>query len=160
MRVILFPSTLSVEQVQSIMTPLRQVQLCGIIAIGESQYADWKRKAPHVPSWELRNISDLSDQKPETNLHDSHENIVDKLLQDSRIYYLLEEEQSFYKVSNVFNSMKVLDTICWNSLWILAQTKPDKVVIGSTPHCLVSYVFCKTAEQLDIPVFSHRPMAT
>jgi hypothetical protein len=71
------------------------------------------------------------------------------VLGDSRVHYLAM--RTYFDTA--LNSTLVIEKIVFNTIRILRECRPDRLVASSTPHSVEAWVFARCFEELGLPVY-------
>ena len=153
MNFFLFTAHMSPNDLASVMDNIdTDVNLVGMVTTIKSEI--WKREYSSLPIWDYNNfLTDVREQSQETELHKHYETLIKNILSDQRVFYMAENEFQRHGFGSMTNAIKIIDTICWNSISVINDVSPDKIVLNSTPHSIREFVFCKVAEYLGVEVY-------
>lgn len=127
------------------------INICGIIAHRKVvKLSDGKLT---VPLWFYDQLEDPSLKSAQTNVHDQYETCLRSILSDPRTAYFCERSFEGKDYNSVFNHTVQVELACWNSLAILKETSPDRLVYMNVTHRLTTWIFGRCADYLGIPTY-------
>lgn len=145
----------------------KRERICGILIHGKKKpRSDWVDAKKWFRVWEHEDILDMHSNTDQVEAGSTLVCLFDKILSDPRTFYIAERtlsDQNFYKINSsegsFGHSWRVQFGVI-NALSIMRSTSPERILVQTTPHGLETWVFCKTAEFLGIPVdvIRHTPL--
>ena len=127
------------------------VNICGIIA-HRSNVKQPSEKLT-VPIWFYDQLLASIEEFRSTHIHGQYEACLRSLLSDPRTAYLSDRYFGKYLDYSVFNYTVQIEMACWNSLAILKETSPGRLVYMGVTHKLTTWIFGRCAEHLGIPTY-------
>lgn len=127
------------------------VNICGIIAHRSNVRLAGEKLT--VPLWFYDQLVESSPELNPTNIHDQYEACLRSILSDPRTAYFSERYYGKQWDNSFFNDTVQVELACWNSLAILKETSPDRLVYMGVTHKLTTWVFGLCAEFLGIPTY-------
>jgi hypothetical protein len=118
----------------------------GALAKNAAWVAEW-RKSINTPIWQYDELDAISSSD-----YNSFDGILGKVLADPRVTYLLERRFKEDMLSSVFNSVVIVEKICFGAYSILKQLRAESVIFHTPPHHLHDYLFSKVATLLGLEV--------
>jgi hypothetical protein len=115
-------------------------QALAIAAVG-GQFAD--------RLYTLRSLVQVTAEELHAEDCESYDRCLKEILSDPRVHYLATRSS----LDSAFNNVIVIEKIVMNSLAIIQKTRPTRLISSSTPHSVEAWVFAKTCEHLDVPVY-------
>lgn len=129
----------------------KSVNICGIMTKSKKK-ENIGTKLP-VPLWLYEQLFELSPEFSSTNVHEQYEGCLRSVLSDPRTVYFCERFYGKQWDNSTFNNTVQVELACWNSLAILKETSPDRLVFTSLAHRLPTWIFGRCAEYLGIPTY-------
>ncbi len=150
-------------------TPTR-VMLCGpcdaaLLAQVHAQAPDLqltmlRDRADGVPpgaTWvDKSSLSGVDDLSLTPAQEDFHEQVMRRLMADSRSYFLLERIMTSVAYGTVFNGLTRVDQYVRRSIKLLDEHNPQRVIFMSTPHDIL-WFFAQTAEARGCEILVLKP---
>src|SRR6266404_2841357 len=99
--------------------------------------------------YSLHSLVQVATEKLQPEDCDSYDRCLNEILSDSRVHYLATRSS----LNTAFNNAIVIEKTVLNSLAIVRKCRPDRLISSSTPHSVEAWVFAKTCELLDVPVY-------
>ena len=149
MRLFFFIGRLGTADFREVIRDL-DLEVCGVLGAG-SLPDQWSTDRTGWPAWVYNDIVEHRKVPPRTPYHDRYEDILDRVLGDSRSYYMIERTHGRGGMVSVFSNTVRLELAVWNALAILWEARPDRIVGTNTPHN-VDWFLCIAAEALGIDV--------
>ncbi len=97
----------------------------------------------------LFSLTELTDSVPVKEDWPTYDRCLRGVLADTRTHYIATRSQ----LNSAFNNAILIEKIVVNTLRIIRQTQPQRLVSSSTPHSLEAWIFAKCFEILGLPVF-------
>lgn len=141
---------LSYADFQSLTRDLAGVEIAAVIAHEKYIGSDWDSGRTGLLTWTRKDFVRPRRDTPHTAFHDQYSRILSTMLADVRSLLLLERIYGTGGARSVFNHTIRMEQAIWNSLSLLGECKPDRIVSTNTPHD-VTWFFARTAELLGIP---------
>lgn len=123
-----------------------------VIAENKKQLIQYKSVFPASKVYHKSYILDEVRDVKETELHDGYDDVLKKILSDSRTFFLAERSHSKYGMKSVFNNVVLIESIVWNVFGVIAENGVDEVVFPATPHSLHAWIFGKVSECMGLTV--------
>ena len=105
-------------------------------------------KCPGTPIYTLSSLVELTDGLQAAD-RELYEKCLVALLSDPRAHYLATRSH----LDSAFNNSIAIEKVLVNSIRIIRETKPLRLVSSSTPHSVEAWVFAKTFEMLGLPAY-------
>lgn len=118
----------------------------GALAKSPLWVAEWRRSI-NTPILEYDELEDFVGDG-----YDGFGEILKAILADPRVAYLLERRFKEDILSSVFNSVVLVERICFGAFSVLNQLRAEKVIFHTPPHHLHDYLFSKVATLLGLEV--------
>src|SRR5690606_38264334 len=96
----------------------------------------------------LISLAELSAGELNEEDRDLYEKWLFGTLSDPRVHYLAARSH----VNSAFNNSIAIEKILVNSIHIIRETKPTRLISSSTPHSVEAWVFAKCFELMPLPV--------
>jgi len=154
MKIFLCPGVFLHADFIKAMKGLDGISITGVLISSNSKTAEWSSTKTGFNTWTKSGLLNEDKNKRATPYHTNYEEILDKILNEPRAHYLMERVCStgyFAGYESVFNHSIKIEIAVWNSLSILWNTKPDRIIVPATPHSL-TWFFVRTAELLGVEV--------
>ncbi len=126
-----------------------KINICGIVAF-KKDFEKKDEKFP-VPVWFYEQL--LNPKFKSTQYHAGYEDCLRSLLADPRTAYFCERYHGIKMHNGIFNQTVQVEVACWNSLAILSESRPDRVIFMNLPHKLITWIFGRCVEFLGIPTY-------
>jgi|GEM_PF-3028725 len=133
---------------------LEQISVEGILTSSNDKSSEWSSSKTGFNTWTKSGLIKEDKNNRATPYHSDYEEVLFNILNDPRAHYLMERVCStgiFAGYESVFNHSIKIEIAVWNSLSILWETKPDRIIVPSTPHSL-TWFFVRTAELMGVEV--------
>lgn len=127
------------------------VNICGIIAHRSNVRLAGEKLT--VPIWYYDQLIESIKEFRSTNVHDQYEACLHSILKDPRTAYFSDRYFGKNLDYSVFNYTVQIEMACWNSLAILKETSPARLVYMGVTHKLTTWVFGRCAEHLGMPTY-------
>lgn len=154
MKVFICPGKFLYKDIKRVSDELNGVLIVGVLASSNTIKSDWNSEKTGIETWTKKALIKENPHFSFTPFHEHYEDLLSKILNDPRAMYLAERVLTngiFLGYDSVFNHTIKIEIAVWNSLAILWKTKPDRILVPSTPHSL-TWFFVRTAELLGIEV--------
>lgn len=129
--------------------------VCGLIA--HRQYLPLSADEIRIPAWFYDDLGDGTIKKPSTPFHKDYDRCLSALLADPRTFYLVERIYASGGYNTVFNHTIRIEVACWNSMTILSNTRPDRVIFMGITHHPMTWIFGRCVEYLGISTYFTNP---
>lgn len=129
--------------------------ICGLIA--HRQYLSLSAEEIRIPTWFYDDLGDGTIKRYSTPSHKDYDRCLSALLADPRTFYLVERIYASGGYNTIFNHTIRIEVACWNSLTILSNTKPDRVIFMAITHHPMTWIFGRCVEYLGISAYFTNP---
>ncbi len=127
------------------------VVVCGILAY--LKYLHLSAEKMNIPTWFFDTLGNGTVKRPATPCHKKYDYCISALLADPMTLYIVERVYGAGGFDTIFNHTIRIEVACWNSLNILHETRPDRIVFMGITHHPMSWIFGHCAEYLGIPTY-------
>jgi hypothetical protein len=155
MKIFICPGRLLWSEFEQVLEKTENVEIVGVLANSQSLKKEWTPEKTGYRTWVKEKLVKVDKSLRINQAHEKYEEILEKFMQDSRSYFLLERIYTQGLVvgyDTAFNQSVMMEIAVWNSLAILGETEPDRVIVPSTPHSM-TWFLVKTAELMGIDVY-------
>lgn len=128
--------------------------ICGIlihekIDISKVRWSDAEARTVAAKLYTLNSLAELTTGTLKDNDKVLYERCLTGILSDPRVHYLATRSY----LNSAFNNSIVIEKIVLNSIRIIRETNPSRLVSSSTPHSVEAWVFAKCFEFMTLPVY-------
>ncbi len=155
MKVFICPGRLFWSDFLEIVEKSESIEIVGVLANNKSYGTEWNPEKTKLRTWIKEELVNVDKNLKKGHYHERYDEVLDAFLQDIRSTFLLERiytQGLFSGYDSAFNQSVMLEIAVWNSIAILSETDPDRVIVPETPHS-VTWILVKTAELLGIDVY-------
>jgi len=122
-------------------------RVVGALAKNANWVAEWRRVVDR-PIWQYDELKEAGGAD-----YLEFSSIFSQVISDPRVTYLLERRFKEDVLASVFNSVVVVEQICFGAFSVLKKVGAERVIFHTPPHHLHDYLFSKIAEYLGLDVF-------
>jgi hypothetical protein len=127
-------------------------RVCGVLA--HRELMDISRgKSFSFPVWYYDDLGSPWATFQESVDADKYDYCLNHLLSDPRTFYLAERVLGVGGHYSSFNHVVPIEIACRNSLFILKNTQPDRIIFMAITHQMNTWIFGRCAELTGIPVY-------
>ena len=125
--------------------------VCGLMAY--KKHLTLSAEEIGIPTWFYDTLGNGTVKSPSMQHHKDYDSCLAALLADPRTFYLIERVYGSGGYNTVFNQTLKIEIACWNSLTILSETLPDRLIFMGITHHPMSWIFGRCAELVGISTY-------